>query len=95
MVWIALLDGVHFLEISLQRPVGDQLDIVQSHDPGAGIIDGAQPGGYIDYRLTQGFPDRASPAGVKGPHDLLAAVGGRPGTEPKGVGAFDAAHVDG
>ncbi len=91
MMRIAFLDLGDFAEIGFDRPIADQLDIVEAHHPLAVPIDRRVARGDVDDRFADRLPDRAAPAGVKGAHHLLPAIGGRAGSEPEGIGAADAA----
>ena len=92
---IALFDLGDFAEVDFDGAVGDQLDVVQAHHALAVPIDRGIARGDVDDGLADGLPDGAAPAGVEGAHDLIAAVGGRAGGEPEGVGAADAGEVSG
>ena len=92
---VALLDLGDLAEVDLDRAVGDELDVVEAHHALAVPIDRGVARGDVDDGLADGLPDGAAPAGVEGAHDLLAAVGGRSGGEPEGIGAADAGEVGG
>ena len=87
---IALLDLGDLAQVDFERPVGDELDVVEAHHALAVPIDGGVARGDVDDGLAEGLPDGAAPAGVEGAHHLIAAIGGRTGGQPEGIGAADA-----
>ena len=95
VVRIALLDLGDLAEVGVDGAVADELDVVEAHHALAVPIDGGVARGDIDDGFADGLPDGAAPAGVEGAHDLLAAIGGRAGGEPEGVGAADAGEIGG
>ena len=82
-------------QVHLERPVGDQLDVVEPDHAFGAEGDGAEAAGEFDDRVAERFPDGAAPAGVERAHDLLAGVGGRGAGEPERIGRSDAGEVDG
>ncbi len=87
---IAALDLGNLAEVDVDGAVGDELDVVETHHALAGEVDGGVAGADVGDGLADGLPDGSAPASVEGAHDLLAAVGGRSGGEPEGVGRVDA-----
>ena len=87
---IALLHLGDLAQIHFERTVGDQLDVVQAHHALAVPIDRRIARTDVDDRLAERLPDRAAPAGVEGAHHLIAAIGGRSGSQPERIRAPDA-----
>src|SRR5579885_1012343 len=86
---IAFLYFGDFAKVDVERAVGDELDVVEAHHALAVEIDGGIARRDVDDGLAEGFPDGAAPAGVESAHDLFAAIGGRSGGEPEGIGGMD------
>ena len=80
-------------EIDLQGAIADELDIVESHHPGAMIIDRGIPRGDILDLGAQCFPDNAAPAGFEGAQHIDLFVGRRRAGQPERVGAVDAEEI--
>ena len=91
MLRIAFLHFGNFAQVHVQRAIGDQLDIVESHHALAIPIHGGVTRRDVDDGLAQRLPHRAAPAGIEGPHHLLAAIGGRSGRKPEGIRAANLA----
>ena len=90
--------ALHLLDlaqIDLQRPVGDQLDIVEADHLVVVQMHRAVARGDVHDRriLAQGLPDDAAPAGLEGAHDIVFLVGRRRGSQPEGIGRFDADEI--
>ena len=83
-IGIRLLDPRDFLEVDLERPIGDQFNIIEPHHLAAVVIDGAVARRDVDDRLVrQRLPDRPAPAGVEGAANLIFGVGRRAGRQPE------------
>ncbi len=94
-IGMGLLDPRDLLEIHLERAIGDQFDIIESHHFSSVVIDGAVARRDVDDRLArQRLPDRATPAGVERATDLVFGVGRRTGCQPERVRRLDAAEFD-
>ncbi len=96
-VGIELLDLGHLLEVHLERPVGDELDVVEAHQAPVGAVDGAVARArHVDDGrpvLAERLPHDAAPAGLEGAQHVGLAVGrGRRG-EPERVRRADAEEV--
>ena len=92
MLGIAPLDLGNFLQVDRDGPVGDELDVVEAHHAAAFPIDRGVARAHVGDGLADGLPHRATPSGVEGAHDLLAAVGGGAEASQKGFRHFDAAE---
>ena len=89
-------NALDLFEVGLQRPVGDQLDVVQAdhaavlrHERGiARAVD-------VDHCrvFAQRLPHHAAPARLKGTGDVDLFVGGWCGGQPEGVRALDAQEI--
>src|SRR5258708_1505203 len=95
MARIPLLDLGDLAKVDVERPVRDQLDVVQAHHADPVQVHRGVARSHIDNRLSQRFPDRAAPSGVKGAHHLLAAIGGRTGSQPERIRRMDTAGENG
>ena len=88
------LDLGDLAQVQLQRPVGDELDVVEADHAPVGVEQRAVARAVdVDDRravFAQRLPDHAAPAGLEGAVDVVGLVGGRRGGQPEGVGAFDA-----
>src|SRR6266849_923716 len=93
MLWIIALDLGDLFQIVGNRPVADELDVVEAHHARGAEVDGAVAGEDVDDRLADRFPDRAAPALVERLGDLAVGVRRRAGREPEGIGALDAREV--
>ena len=90
------LDLLDLVEIDLQWPVGDQLDVGEAHHAQATDLERAVARGGVDDRrsiLAQGLPHRAAPACLEGAHDVVGLVGRRRGGKPERVGRLDAGEA--
>ena len=88
------LDLGNFAQVDFNRPVGDQLDVVDGQHALAAVVPGAVAIGDVEHRSADGLPHRAAPAGFKGPVNLRAGVGGRGRGQPERIGRLDAGEVD-
>ena len=82
------LDLLDLLQVHLERPVGDQLDVVEAdHAPVLGVDGAVARAVDVDDRrvLAQRLPDHAAPAGAEGALDIVGLVGGR-GARPARTG---------
>ena len=61
-------------QVVLQRPVGDQLDVVEPHHTVVAVVHGAVSAAHIHHGYAEGLPHSTAPACVEGFHDLIAAV---------------------
>ncbi|MNL37228.1 hypothetical protein D3C87_1593650 [compost metagenome] len=77
---------IDFLEVDLQRAVGDQLDIIEAGYALPVEMHSRKPGRGIDNRIAQRFPHSASPACLKGPLHLIAGIGRRRRGQPEWIG---------
>ena len=75
----------NLLQVHLDRPVGDQLDIVESHHPLPRPVDRRVPRTHICNRLPNRLPHRSAPARIEGPHHLLTAVRRRCRSQPERI----------
>src|SRR3989344_2370070 len=89
-------DALDLFEVGVQRPVSDQLDVVQAdhtavlrHECGVARAVDVDHGRVFAQRL----PHHAAPARFKGAGDVDLFVGGRCGGQPEGVGALDAQEI--
>ncbi len=91
----AFLTRAISFEVDLERPIGDQFDIIETHHLSAVVIDGAVARRDVDDRLVgERLPDGASPAGVEGAANLVLGVGRRAGRQPEGVRRLHSAEFD-
>jgi hypothetical protein len=85
------------LEVHLQRPVGDELDVVEAEQPAVGAVDRAvaRTIDIDDGRalLAQRFPHHAAPARLEGADDVVFLVGRRGRGQPERIGRLDAGEV--
>ena len=85
------------LEVHLQRPVGDELDVVEAEEPAVSAVDRAiaRAVDVDDGRafLAQRLPDDATPARLEGAHHVVFLVGRRRRGQPERVGRLDADEV--
>ena len=93
MLWVAFLHLVDFAEVVFNRPVADQLDIVEPHYLDAVQVNRAVARGGVDDWLANRLPHRAAPAGVKRAHYLPGRIRRRPAGQPERVGRFKAAKL--
>src|SRR5882762_883165 len=93
MLRVVTLDVGNFLEVFGDRPVADELDVVEAHHPVLAEVYGTVAREDIDDRLADGLPDRAAPALIERPGDLAVLVRGGPGCEPEGIWALDTCEV--
>ena len=90
-----LLDPRDFFQVDVERPVGDQFNIIKSHHLAAVIIDGPVTRRDVDDRLAgERLPDGPAPSGLEGATDLVFGVGRRPGRQPERIGRLDPAEFD-
>jgi hypothetical protein len=90
------LDALDFLEVHLQRPVGDQLDVVKAYELPVLTVDGAVARAVdVDDRVAvaKRFPDDAAPAGLVGADDVVFLVGRWRGGQPERVWRLDANEI--
>ena len=92
---IALLDFGDLAQVGVDGAVADELDVVEAHHALAVPIDRGVARGDVDDGVADGLPHGAAPAGIEGAHHLLAAVGGRAGGQPEGIGAANAGEIGG
>ena len=92
---VAFLDFGDLAKIGIDGAVADQFDVVEAHHALAVPIHRGVARRHVDDGFADGLPDGAAPAGVKGAHDLLAAIGGRTGSQPEGIGAAYAGEIGG
>ena len=91
-VGVVALDDLDLAEVGLQRPVGDELDVVEAEEPAVGAPDRAvaRAVDVDDVRVeAEGLPDHPAPAGLEGAADVVFLVGRRGGGEPEGVRGLD------
>jgi hypothetical protein len=84
-VALHLLD---FPKVGLQRPVGDELDIVETDDPVVVVVERAVARGDVDDGriFPQRFPHHPAPTGLERSHDVIFLVRGRRGGKPERIG---------
>ena len=85
-----------FLKVYIQRPVGDQLDVVQPEQAPVRAPDRAVawPADIDDMRIeTERLPHDTAPAGLEGADDIIFLVGRRRRSQPEGIRGFDAYEV--
>jgi hypothetical protein len=80
-------------EVDLQRPVADQLDIIQAHDTAAVIVDGGVAGGDVLHLAAQRLPHHAAPAGFESAQDIDLFVGRWRTGQPVGVGGANPEEI--
>ncbi len=92
-----LLDLLDLLQVHLQRPVGDQFDVVEAEQPPVRAPDRAVARPVdIDHRrafLAQRLPHHAAPAGLEGALDIVRLVGRRRRRQPERIGRPDPDEV--
>ena len=86
MVRISLFTFVDFLEIHLERTVGDQLDVVQPDHTKRTMIDRSKPRRHICDRLAKRLPNRTAPTGIERTLDHRSHIRRRSGCEPERIG---------
>ena len=86
---VLLLGLVDLLEVHLERPVGDELDVVEADGRRAAEADRAEAARHVLDGLPERLPHRAAPARVEGALHLVAGVGRRRRGQPEGVGGAD------
>ena len=83
------LDLPDLIEIRLQRPVRNQLDVIKTDDTAVVTVDGAVARSTdIDDRrafFSERLPDSAAPAGFEGTIDVVGFVGRRCRCEPERI----------
>ena len=82
------LDLPDLVEIGLQRPVGDQLDIVEAdHAAVVAVYRAVARSAHVDDRriLAKRLPHRAAPARLEGPVDVVGLVRRRCRREPERI----------
>src|SRR6185437_16699739 len=77
-------------EILLERPVADELDVVEAHDAAALIADGRVTRRDVLHLGAEGLPYHTAPTGFEGPEDVDLFIGRRRAGQPKWVGGADA-----
>ena len=91
------LDLLDFLQVELQVPVGNQLDIVEAEQPAVRTPDGAVTRAVdVDDRrafLAQRLPHHAAPARPEGANDVVGLVGRRRGGQPERIRRLDPDEV--
>mmetsp|Transcript_6361 Transcript_6361/g.25874 ORF Transcript_6361/g.25874 Transcript_6361/m.25874 type:complete len:397 (+) Transcript_6361:1035-2225(+) len=90
------LHAADLVEVDLQRPVADQLDVVEADDAAVGAPErGIARAVDVDDRrvLAERLPDHAAPAGLEGAAHVDLLVGRRGRRQPEGVGALDAEEI--
>ena len=90
MFRIIALDFRDLFEVVGNRPVADELDVVEAHHARGAEVDGAIAREHVDDGLADGFPDRATPAFIEGLGNLPVGVGWRARGKPERVRAADA-----
>ena len=94
-VGVLALDLADLAQVDLERPVGDELDVVEADHARAVHVQRAEAARGVDDRVAERLPHRPAPAEVEGAHHLLARVRGRGTREPERVRALDAGEIDG
>ncbi len=89
-------DARDLLEVGLQRPVGDEFDVVEADH--AAVLRherGIARAVHVDHRrvFAQRLPHHTAPARFESAGDVDLFVGGRRGSEPERVGAVDAQEI--
>ena len=90
------LHRLDFLKVYIQRPVSDQLDVVQSEQAPVSTPDRAVawPADIDDMRIeSKCLPHNTAPSGLEGADDVIFLVGRRRRSQPEGIGGFDAYEV--
>ena len=90
------LHRLDFLKVYIQRPVSDQLDVVQSEQAPVSTPDRAVawPADIDDMRIeSKCLPNNTAPSGLEGADDVIFLVGRRRRSQPEGIGGFDAYEV--
>ncbi len=83
-------------EVHVERPVGDELDVVEAEEPPVGSVDRAIARAvHVDDRrvLAERLPHDAAPAFLEGAHDIVFLVGRRRRGEPERVRRLDADEI--
>jgi len=89
-------DAFDLFEVGVQRPVSDQLDVVQAdHTAVLRHQRGVTRAVDVDHRwvFAERLPHHAAPARLEGAGDVDLLVGGWCGREPEGVGTLDAQKI--
>src|SRR5262249_46342536 len=95
MTGVSFLDAGDLLQVDFERAVTDQFNVVQAHHLAAVVIDAAIARADVyDWLVSNGLPDRPTPAGVKSSADLILGVGRRSGSQPERIGGLDATKLD-
>ena len=82
------LDLADLVEVGLQRPVGDQFDVIETDHAAVVAMDGTVAGAthVHDRRVfAECLPHSASPAGFEGPVDVVGLVRRRCRSEPERI----------
>ena len=82
------LDLANFVEVGLQRPVGDQLNVVEADNAAIVAMQRAVAWATdVDdvWVFAQRLPDNTAPAGFKGTIDVVGLVCRRRGREPERI----------
>ena len=89
------LDLLDLAQVDVERPVGDQLDVVEADHALVGGMQRAVARADIHDRrvFAQRLPDHAAPARLEGAHDVVFLVGRRRGGQPERIGRLDADEV--
>src|SRR3982074_2263133 len=93
MVRVVALDLGDLLEVLGDRPVADQLDVVEPHHAVLAEVDRPVAREDVDDRLADGFPDRAPPALIEGFRDLTVRIGRRTRSQPEWIRRLDPREV--
>src|SRR5439155_11449754 len=88
------LELADLAQVDAERPVGDQLDVVEADHLLTAHVERAEAARGVDDGITERLPHDTAPAEIECAHHLLAGVGGGRAGEPERVGALDAGEVD-
>ena len=83
------LHRLDFLKIHIQRPVGNQLNVVQPEQAPVRAPDRtvARPADIDDMGIEpKGLPDNTAPPGLEGADNIIFLVGRRRRSQPEGIG---------
>ncbi|MNI93981.1 hypothetical protein D3C73_1520140 [compost metagenome] len=85
---------VDLLQVDLQWPICNQLNIIEAGNPLPVEVHSRKAGGGVDDRLAQCLPHGAAPACLEGPLYLVASIRRRRGGQPERIRRFDSCQID-
>ena len=84
----------NFFEVDLERPVGDQLYVIQPDHPQSALIKTRKPRRHIRDRLAKRFPNCSAPTCVERAFYHRAHIRRRRARQPERIRRFDPCEID-